>query len=72
VVAGHKHRFRYDPPAGGRTWAQIVGGGPDLQKPDAGRFPTVIEGKVENGKLVVRAHNVRTGAVAGEFSFKRR
>ena len=72
VIAGHKHRFRYDAPTADRSWAQIVGGGPDLTNPDASRFPTVIEGKVENGNLVVRAHNVRTGAIAGEFTFKRR
>ncbi|MBE6396204.1 MAG: hypothetical protein E7046_04300 [Lentisphaerae bacterium] len=71
VVAGHKHRFRYDPPSAGRGWAQVVGGGPHLdQGPD--RFPTVIEGKVENGKLVVRVHNLKDKRIAGEFSYERR
>ena len=62
VIAAHKHRFRYDPPAQGRSWAQIVGGGPELGKshgkPDEGRFPTVIEGLVQDGRLTLRVHDV--------------
>ena len=72
VVAGHKHCFRYDPPSGDRKWAQVVGGGPDLDRRKVERFPTVIEGKVVGGKLVVKAHNVLSGGVAGEFVFERR
>lgn len=69
VVAGHTHRFRYDPPSSGRKWAQIVGGGPHLDRSKPGRFPTVIEGKVAGGKLVVKVHNVLDGVIAGEFGF---
>ena len=73
VVAAHKHRFRYDAPTADRPWAQIVGGGPELgmsrDKPDAGRFPTVIEGKVEGGRLVIAVHDVFHGTVAGRFEF---
>ena len=62
VVCGHKHRFRFDAPTADRQWAQVVGGGPELGvtrgKPDAGRFPTVIEGKVENGHLRLLVHDV--------------
>lgn len=62
VVCGHKHRFRFDPPAPGRCWAQVVGGGPELgfnrDKPDAGKFPTVVEGLVEDGKLRLIVHDV--------------
>lgn len=62
VVCGHKHRFRFDAPTADRQWAQVVGGGPELGvtrgKPDAGRFPTVIEGKVESGHLRLLVHDV--------------
>ena len=71
VVAGHMHRFRYDPPAADRKWAQVVGGGPHLDRGPE-RFPTVIEGKVENGKLVVRVHNLKDKCIAGEYSYEKR
>lgn len=68
VVAGHRHRFRYDPPAGGRKWAQVLGGGPELGvhngQPDAGKFPTVVEGFVDQGRLRVVVHDVFNKRVA--------
>ena len=68
VVCGHKHRFRYDPPTADRPWAQVVGGGPELGvkrgKPDATRFPTVVEGKVDNGRLRLIVHDVLNGRKA--------
>ena len=75
VIAAHQHKFRYDAPTGDRPWAQVVGGGPELGmsrgKPDASRFPTVIEGKVENGNLIVTAHDVLGGKVVGKYGFAR-
>ena len=71
VVAGHMHRFRYDPPTADRKWAQVVGGGPHLDRGPE-RFPTVIEGKVENGRLVVRVHNLKDKCIAGEYSYEKR
>ena len=68
VVCGHKHRFRYDPPTAERPWAQVVGGGPELGvargQPDATRFPTVVEGKVEDGRLRLIVHDVLNGRKA--------
>jgi len=78
VIAAHDHEYRYDAPTADRPWAQIVGGGPDLdltwdkKKVPAGRFATVIEGKVAGGKLQMTVHNVRTGKVAGQFAFSPR
>ncbi|MGN0834088.1 MAG: metallophosphoesterase [Kiritimatiellia bacterium] len=69
VIAGHQHRFRYDAPTAERPWAQIIGGGPELGAADPGRFPTVIEGRVEHGRLVLTVHDVQSGAVAGRFEF---
>ena len=72
VVAGHKHRYRHDPPSPGRRWHQVVGGGHELGgvrgKPDAGRFPTVIEGTVRDGRLVVTAHDVFRKRIAETFA----
>ena len=68
VITAHTHVYRYDEPGKDRCWAQIVGGGPDLSgKP--GRFPTVVEGKVEDGNLVVRVHNIYSGQVEAEHVF---
>ena len=82
VVTGHQHRFRYDPPAPGRSWAQIVGGGPECgvnhhwseeegltTTPNPEKFPTVIEGHVEGGKLVVTVHDVFNGKIVGRYDF---
>ena len=62
VVAGHKHRFDYFPADATRKWAMVIGGGPELGmsrgKPDERRFPTVVEGKVVDGKLRLLVHDV--------------
>ena len=82
VVAGHNHKYSYKEKVPGHSWSQIVGGGPDLCRrfdrelkktvEDEGRFPTVIEGKVEDGMLKVTVHNVYRKTVAGEFKFASR
>ena len=69
VIAAHQHEFRYDAPTKDRPWAQIVGGGSDLDPAKAARFPTVVEGKVEGGRLVVRVHDVVDGKIKGEYSY---
>lgn len=72
VVAGHKHRYRHDLPSPGRGWHQVVGGGPELGVsrgvPDAGRFPTVIEGEVVGGRLEIVVHDVFNGRIVDRFS----
>lgn len=71
VIAGHTHAFRCDQPSGDRAWTQIVGGGPELGEDGTPprRYPTVIEGHVEDGKLVVRVHNVLTDVIVGTYAF---
>ena len=68
AITAHQHRFRYDPPATGRSWGQIVGGGCGMDK---GRsdYPTVIEGRVKDGKLTIVVHDVLKNKVAGKFQF---
>ena len=63
VVGAHQHRFRFDEPSAARRWAQVVGGGPECGTSDASRFPTVVEGKIENGRLRLRVHDVFGGRV---------
>ncbi len=76
VVTAHRHRFRIDRPTADRRWLQVVGGGPELGEtrryvnefeyvstPDSGRFPTVIEGMVEGGRLRLKVHDVYNGRV---------
>ena len=47
-------------------------GSGDKRREDAGKFPTVIEGAVRNGKLEIAVHNLATGAVRDRFSFEPR
>ena len=72
VIAGHKHRYRHDLPSSGRSWHQVVGGGHELGvargKPDSGRFPTVIDGMVKKGRLVVTAYDVFKNRVVETFT----
>ena len=65
VVVAHTHRFRYDAPTADRTWAQVVGGGPNLD-----RNVTLIHAKAEGDKLeiVVDAIGDNEGEL-GRWSF---
>ena len=73
VLVGHTHVYRYDPPAAGRTWAQIVGGSPNMELPDfPDRWPTVIHGRVEKGELRITVHDTLYKRIAGDFTYKPR
>jgi 3',5'-cyclic AMP phosphodiesterase CpdA len=70
VVTAHQHKFRFNAPAAGRSWAQVIGGsGCDL-KP--GRELTVLEGKVADSRLKLTAHDLISKSVLGEYTFKPR
>lgn len=69
VICAHKHKYRFDEPTVERPWGQIVGGGPELNRPDPARFPTVIEGLVEGDKLKIIVHNIKTGQVQAVHTF---
>jgi len=78
VIAAHQHRYRYHAPTADRSWGQIIGGGPELatavsrgKTRDAsnGRFTSVIEGKVEGGKLVVNIHDVVNKRIAKTIEY---
>ena len=70
VVTAHRHKFRFDAPAAGRSWAHAVGGSGCELKPD--RALTVLEGKVVGGQLKLIAHDLTSGTVLGEYTFKPR
>ena len=63
VVAAHTHRHRYDAATENRTWAQIVGGGPNLEG------ATVIHGKAEGDKLEIVVDSVGRNAELGRWTF---
>jgi len=77
VITAHQHRYRFDAPTEDRTWAQIVGGGPDLGFTGSGEkrverpelFPTVIEGKIADNKMQIIVHNLVTGKVQAIHEF---
>ncbi len=63
LITGHQHRYRRDNPVPSRPWTQLVGGGPYVDSEHAQACATIIEGRVKEGRLVVRVHNVATGAM---------
>jgi len=64
VICGHTHRHRYDAPTADRTWAQIVGGGSNLE-----RDVTVIHGKAEGDKMEIVVDSVSTNEELGRWTF---
>ncbi len=66
VITADQPKYRYDAPDKERGWAQIVGAGPPMREKS---YPTIVEGKVENGKLDITVHNIFTGQVQETFSF---
>ena len=69
VVCAHQHCFRYNPPEPGRPWAHLVGGGCNGVNKNKNLFPTVIEGKVIDGKLSITVHDVLYKRVAFRQTF---
>jgi hypothetical protein len=71
VITAHMHKYRYDAPNASHPWAHMVGGSWKLDE-NNGRFQTVIEGKVEDGRLRVLVHDVHHRRVVEEYSYKPR
>jgi len=74
LVTAHQHCYHFDPADAKRSWAQVTGGGcgMDPKGIPAGHFPTVLEGKVENGELKLTVHNLTNGQVQAVHTFKPR
>ena len=69
LITAHQHVYRLDAPNEEHEWLQIVGGGPNMTGKNEGHFPTVIDGEVKDGKLVVTVHNIYTGRVCSTTTF---
>lgn len=77
VVTAHMHRYRHDRATASRPWDQIVGGGPELGgsrdsggwHADPSLFPTVIDGRVLNGRLEVSVYDVLNNRLVESFSY---
>jgi len=81
ALVGHMHEYRCTPAGATRTWAQIEGGGyerrfrkiwtpegmKDIENP--GLFPTVIEGAVRDGRLVITVHDAWQDRIVGRHEF---
>lgn len=70
LITAHQHHYRCLPATKGRPWTEIIGGGPTLKGETD--YPTVIEGSADKRQLLIKVHNIKTGNVDGEFSFKPR
>lgn len=66
VVSGHTHRFARYAPFADCPWTQIIGGGCNVGPAVKRGFPTVIEGRVEDGRLRIRVHNCADGKIVCE------
>ncbi|MBQ2460317.1 MAG: metallophosphoesterase [Bacteroidaceae bacterium] len=67
IITAHQHRYRYDKADSKRSWAHIVGGGPDMASSTG--FPTVIEGKVKSGRMLITVYNVAANTIKSMFVF---
>jgi len=70
IICAHQHVYRFDSPSPERPWAQIIGGGPELDNDRV--YPTVIEGQVECNTLKITVHNVSSGEIVAEHRFEPR
>lgn len=76
IITAHQHRYQYFESSEIHTWAQIIGGGPEMGEYDgkkrADKFPTVIEGEIINNQLHITIHNLVSGNVQQTFTFSPR
>lgn len=66
LISAHTHRFRYDTPTENRTWAQLVGGGPQIER------AVLIKGAIKDGKLNVIAEQIQNGTELGNWTYEPR
>lgn len=77
VVCGHEHYHRWDETIPRFSWMQVLGGGPELSIPEWGEkgnrhYPTLIEGEVKDGKLVVSVRDTWRDRIVSTRSFESR
>ena len=73
VITAHQHHYQYFEPTENRSWAEIVGGGPEMGQEGGKKydhlFPTVIEGEVKDRQLHITVHNLLSGNIQQSFDF---
>jgi len=67
LVAAHMHQHRYDPADDKRSWAQVVGGGPNLKS-----NTTIMYGKATATELTFTAEKLVDHSILGTWKFKPR
>ncbi|MDO5554057.1 MAG: metallophosphoesterase [Planctomycetia bacterium] len=67
LITGHEHKYRADLPDEGRTWTQLVGGGPSLAE-----NATLITGKVNSEELIVTVEKLADKSMLHRFHFSPR
>ncbi len=67
LITAHNHAYRLDAPDENHSWTQVVGGGHSTE-PETTAFPTVTECLVENGRLIMRVHNVLSNSVIEDLA----
>lgn len=64
VMAGHTHKYRFDPATAERPWAQLVGGGRGEKT-----HQTVVDCRVDGGKLVADVWNTDSDTLIASHRF---
>ncbi len=72
VITAHQHAYRFDAPAEGRSWAQIVGGGPEGTDASARDAATLMDCDIHGGKLRIRVYNAVNGKLIDKHKFAAR
>ena len=67
VICAHLHSFGYDEPDQNRSWAQVVGGGPDYEKNSTKMFVTA-----NAEKMTLTCAKLKDNTELGSWSFKPR
>ena len=70
VITGHQHKYRYEAPCFAHSWAEIIGGGPDISGPKSvEEFPTLVDVKVAGNCLKVQVLNMADNKKIAEYKF---
>ena len=64
VIAAHEHAFRFDPATEDRPWAQVVGGGPELEQ-----NTTIMIGEADSKSLKLTVEKMSDRSILGEWEF---
>ena len=64
VIAAHEHAFRFDPATESRCWAQVVGGGPELEQ-----NTTIMIGEADRRSLRLTVEKMSDHSVLGQWEF---